>query len=381
MILAAIVFSLLILPAPAVSADTNQYLTSVQPKYTLLGTDYLLSLDITISSQVGTLKVATNNGPEQELQLPDTDGVYHWAQYSVPLNTKITIKAYDLSATPKLIEAKFYKLEASGPIEYYDATLSEISVTNGSLTPVFDPNVENYIVELPSGTVQIPTVFAKASAGAGAIVNITQATDIKGTEAQRTATINVSVGDSQITKQYTVIFKTASLATSVSGQVNLRRKNFDNSGTIITVFPGNINKTEFSSKPIEDFSELIITHPTVNKLISIETDALGNFELSLEEGNYTIVVSKAKYLIKVENITVGPGNPMSLDEITLVAGDFNGDDSIDPLDLTILALSYNKKTGDPGFNSKADINEDGFVDPLDLTNLALNYNTKGDTRQ
>jgi hypothetical protein len=56
-------------------------------------------------------------------------------------------------------------------------------------------------------------------------------------------------------------------------------------------------------------------------------------------------------------------------------GDINGDWHVDVADLLILAASFGRRTGDPGFDARCDFNADDAVDVSDLLILAGNWGT------
>jgi len=66
----------------------------------------------------------------------------------------------------------------------------------------------------------------------------------------------------------------------------------------------------------------------------------------------------------------------------LAVGDLNRDGVIDCADMAVLRLSLQTKSGDPGFNARADFNGDGFLDPVDvqLLQAKLPLGTKCGTR-
>lgn len=68
----------------------------------------------------------------------------------------------------------------------------------------------------------------------------------------------------------------------------------------------------------------------------------------------------------VENI---PDEP---DTRTLIGilGDVNGDGLVNCNDLKIVKLSFGKKTGQAGFDPRADVNNDGVVDVKDLATVS-----------
>ena len=85
-----------------------------------------------------------------------------------------------------------------------DATLSALSASEGTLDPTFDKDVEEYRVDLPEGTVDVPTLSATATMDGYATVNITDATAFVNYEA--TSTVVVTSEDATANKTYTVKF-------------------------------------------------------------------------------------------------------------------------------------------------------------------------------
>jgi len=49
-----------------------------------------------------------------------------------------------------------------------------------------------------------------------------------------------------------------------------------------------------------------------------------------------------------------------------IFGDVNGDGKVDCADIAIVKVSFGKRRGDEGFDSRADVNLDGIVDIRDL---------------
>ena len=85
-----------------------------------------------------------------------------------------------------------------------DATLMALSASEGTLDPTFDKDVEEYRVDLPEGTVDVPTLSATATMDGYATVNITDATAFVNYEA--TSTVVVTSEDATANKTYTVKF-------------------------------------------------------------------------------------------------------------------------------------------------------------------------------
>ena len=61
----------------------------------------------------------------------------------------------------------------------------------------------------------------------------------------------------------------------------------------------------------------------------------------------------------------------------MLEGDASDDDRVSGVDFSILATTYNKQTGQPGFDARADFNDDGRCSGVDFSLLATNYNRSG----
>jgi len=85
-----------------------------------------------------------------------------------------------------------------------DASLTEITLDAVALEG-FDPEVFTYQVILPAGSTEVPQVGAVAFSENATVV-ITQATDLLGNDAARTATIVVTAEDEAFTLTYTIVF-------------------------------------------------------------------------------------------------------------------------------------------------------------------------------
>jgi|GEM_PF-4931902 len=133
-----------------------------------------------------------------------------------------------------------------------DASLTEITLNDVALES-FDPEVFAYQVTLPAGSTQVPQVDALA-ASEFAGVEITQATDLLGDEAARTATIVVTAEDEAFTNTYTIVFDRDE--TSVSDPDRLVIKVFPNPATNL------LNVTGLSPE-VKQISLIDITGQTI----------------------------------------------------------------------------------------------------------------------
>jgi hypothetical protein len=94
-----------------------------------------------------------------------------------------------------------------------------------------------------------------------------------------------------------------------------------------------------------------------------------NFQLSLPAGVYEFIVTKT--------ITNGTftGRVVQSDEHVRVtiAGDINGDGTVDIFDIAPIALAFGSVRGGTGYNALADINRDDIIDIFDIVQVALIY--------
>lgn len=103
--------------------------------------------------------------------------------------------------------------------------------------------------------------------------------------------------------------------------------------------------------------------------LSTTTDSQGNFLFeTVASGAYTAVADRAGFLEAVcEDVSHTATVLTTLLDVTLLAGDIDGDTLIDITDATAIGIVF----GTP--DDVADLNADGVVDVLDLILMAVNY--------
>jgi len=113
---------------------------------------------------------------------------------------------------------------------------------------------------------------------------------------------------------------------------------------------------------------------------SVTTDEEGNFVVSgVPLGTYDIRVKCSHTLanrkddVVISDITTGP-----IDFGTLLEGDATDDNVVDIDDVTMLAPSFGKFSGEPGFIGNCDFTQEGVVDIDDVTLIAMNFGIAGD---
>ncbi len=103
-------------------------------------------------------------------------------------------------------------------------------------------------------------------------------------------------------------------------------------------------------------------------------NADGTFTLTVPGGDYILRLRAPGYLSAQKTVTLLAGQPAEIGAALLPAGDINGDNSIDALDLISLGAAY--ETASPA-SAALDLNKDGYVDLFDLTLLARNWRKIG----
>jgi hypothetical protein len=90
-------------------------------------------------------------------------------------------------------------------------------------------------------------------------------------------------------------------------------------------------------------------------------------------GNYDITAISEHTLLNVKrNVTLTTGSNV-VNIGTLLEGNANNNDRVNILDFGILATSYGKSKGTPGYNAMADFDRNDIVNIFDFGLLATNY--------
>jgi len=107
-------------------------------------------------------------------------------------------------------------------------------------------------------------------------------------------------------------------------------------------------------------------------------DASGDFTLCVtSEGVYDVKVKGGHSLSTLRSAVSFPPGASAVGFCTLLEGDANGDDRVSGVDFSILAATYNKSSGQEGFDPRADFTDDGRVSGVDFSLLASNYTRVG----
>ena len=203
-----------------------------------------------------------------------------------------------------------------------DATLSDLTVDGSTITG-FDPATLNYSKELPYGTTTVPTVAATTT-DSNAEAVVTQADNVTGTEAERTATVVVTAEDGTTQKIYTVTFSvaigpldhftiTGYPASTTAGD------NFGSNNIVITAYDGNNKiKTDYTGTVVfssSDGSAVLPGNYTFTSGTGLDNGVhtFPGIEFTLKTaGSQTITLTDGTVSVTSSGITVSTGSKNKL---------------------------------------------------------------------
>ena len=124
----------------------------------------------------------------------------------------------------------------------------------------------------------------------------------------------------------------------------------------------------FANKPVT-----IHLYDQHNSLVNTSgLDVERRFIFNTAAETYTVLARAEGYLPARALIAVSPGSTTTLSTVSLMAGDIDGNFTVDEFDALSIGMNYN--TASP---SAADLNADGVINVLDLELLAANYHASG----
>ncbi len=140
----------------------------------------------------------------------------------------------------------------------------------------------------------------------------------------------------------------------------------------------------------QDFGALATDHPLTVEVynhangslvttLNVKPDALGNWGVpnTLSPGTYDFAFKADHWLRKrVNNVTVGTGSVRV--DASMLNGDCDGDNSVTVFDYSILSDSFDKSSGEAGFDPAGDLDGDGTVTVFDYSILSNNFDRSGD---
>ena len=113
---------------------------------------------------------------------------------------------------------------------------------------------------------------------------------------------------------------------------------------------------------------------------NVTTTNNGSFTITnIPTGMYKVAVKNIHTLRKVSGLeSFSGGQTKSMNFGTLKEGDSNNNNSVNLFDFSLMLDTYNKSTGNTGFDARCDFNGDGIVNLFDFSLLLGSYNTSGE---
>jgi len=125
---------------------------------------------------------------------------------------------------------------------------------------------------------------------------------------------------------------------------------------------------------------VVVKHSVTNVVAfdqTVTTTTSGQLVVSgLANGSYRVWVKHAHMLAAAQTITV-TGGAQTLNVGVIRAGDASGDNVVNIVDFSVLASSFGKTQGQPGFAAAADFNADLAVNIVDFSLLASSFGQVG----
>jgi hypothetical protein len=118
------------------------------------------------------------------------------------------------------------------------------------------------------------------------------------------------------------------------------------------------------------------TTVTVGELPPVTTSSDGTYTVQdVLQGQHALRAEKPGYLGAEGDLSiVGAGETKTLATVTLLAGDLNGDGTVNLFDLVLISTTYGKQDTD---SLRSDLNGDGTVDLFDLVLVGGNLHQSG----
>lgn len=183
-----------------------------------------------------------------------------------------------------------------------DASLAELNTSMGNLEPNFDSQTLNYTVNLEAGTNSVPDLIAVPN-HPGATLEIINATNLSGTESERTSQIIVTAEDLVTQQTYTVIFEVEDFADARLASINLSHGDIDptfnsdhfNYAGILA--PGASEISIVSATAIDPEAEVIITQASsVDGLATIVVNASDELSSNTYTVNFMVSADDTKLI-------------------------------------------------------------------------------------
>lgn len=275
-----------------------------------------------------------------------------------------TFSAKGLQAGQSAIECKARVSRGDNLLTSIPSTGTTLTVVGELPTPTFTPTPFDPPTPTPETPIGSPTPTSSTPVDTPTATSETPV-------GSPTPTSSTPVDTPTATSETPVGSPTATSSTPVETATPTATQSTPVVSPTATALPdGTITGKVIASKPVTvslyNASDVLVTSVTANPD--------GTFSLTAPAGTYTIAASASGYLDAEGSATIPAGGTSTKPNITLLAGDIDGNNVIDQFDALTIGMNYNGTTP-----PAADLNNDGVINVLDLELLAGNYRKTGPT--
>lgn len=258
---------------------------------------------------------------------PNNDWAWVRLAEDIPVSDNLHVRFYNDEANHQYYIDDF---TISGVPLGNEATLAEITVSDGALDPAFDPATMQYTVLLPYGTTDVPTVDV-TEVDTNATNTIDPAVDLTSADvADRTATITVVAENEMDTEVYTVLFEVEPNDDATLSDLTLSEGTLDPAFSAVTfnysadLPAGTTTAPAITATPTDPNATVDVTDAT-NVTSTSAADRTSTIVVTAEDGEtmltYTVVfeVLVGIYDQYLNNLSIFPNPAHDVMEIQNVA--------------------------------------------------------------
>ena len=314
--------------------------------------------------QVSNITATDLFGPDPAVAINDPQNGSFIVAIAGSNGNKATAGGAAFTFSAKGLQAGQAAIECTARVSKGDNLLTSIPSTGDTLTIVGEPST-------PTAT---PTPFdpTPTSSTPGESPTPTSSTPVDTATATQTSETPVESPTPTATQSTPV--ETATATQTSETPVESPTPTFTStpvaSPTPTALPNGTITGKVIASKPVTvslyDAADQLVTSVTANPD--------GTFSLTAPGGTYTIAATSSGFLSAEGSASIPADGTATKPEITLLAGDIDGNNVIDQFDALTIGMNYNGTTP-----SAADLNNDGVINVLDLELLAASYRETGPT--
>ena len=278
---------------------------------------------------------------------------------------KATVSGAAFTFSAKGLQSGQTAIECNARVSKGDNLLTSLPSTGTNLTVVGEPPTPTFTptpIESPTPTATQSTPAESPTPTSSTPVDTATATQTSETPVETatpTATQSTPVESST---------PTATQSTPVESPTPTFTSTPVESPTPTPLPDGTITGRVIAGKPVT-----VSLYNALDVLVSsVTANPDGTFSLTAPGGTYTIVAAASGFLGAEGSASIPAGGTSAKPNITLPAGDIDGNDVIDQFDALTIGMNYNGATP-----AAADLNNDGVINVLDLELLAANYRKTG----